>query len=603
MIFSLCRAALTLLTACCVFAVPLAGPAESAAVGQTVSTEELLETIFQSLDLPTLARTPSLVPTAFEAASEWGIIDISTVSPAQPVTQGDAVYFAFLSMGWSHEAQLANWLCGDGTPPPAWTEQIRQGTLILAEQVKPAAPSELWENPDVLLTPQEAQKLAKWLGDCRQALIWDKKFSSPAGTLWLRRTGTGRPPAGWQVSLASFETYDEASSFLQKIQGRLPKNLRLSIIDGNPRYDVVTPKVASAAIAQAQAKQLPGSAVVPAATDSSIQTLFFAGWSPAKLSDTYVTTFQQLSNNRSLPLSEYGRITGSEAAINGGYFYMGQPIGTIFISGVPQNTAYPQRSMVAWKANGGTFFGSGDFRIQLQNGGRQVGVPRTINKETLPGELGFFSGELGRSVAMSSATRLFSLSKGKLRLLQSDPTTMKPTDWLLEDRSINGRLSEGDPITLNVQWRDENAQGTVGALQGGPLLLKDGKIQRMNEGIAVGVINRRHPRTLVGRIGKTVWWLAVDGRAPWHSSGLTLDEATTLGQYLGFTDLLNLDGGGSTELLYHGYPVNKPSDGRERKLPYAVCFGGTIPPQPVQMATDNPEEDVIEQLLNKLLSH
>jgi oligopeptide transport system permease protein len=39
---------------------------------------------------------------------------------------------------------------------------------------------------------------------------------------------------------------------------------------------------------------------------------------------------------------------------------------------------------------------------------------------------------------------------------------------------------------------------------------------------------------------------------------------------LGLTSLLNLDGGGSTEMWFDGHVVNRLSDGRERKMPYGL---------------------------------
>ena len=39
---------------------------------------------------------------------------------------------------------------------------------------------------------------------------------------------------------------------------------------------------------------------------------------------------------------------------------------------------------------------------------------------------------------------------------------------------------------------------------------------------------------------------------------------------MGFQALLNMDGGGSSELWWQGHVVNQVSDGRERLMPYAL---------------------------------
>ena len=107
------------------------------------------------------------------------------------------------------------------------------------------------------------------------------------------------------------------------------------------------------------------------------------------------------------------------------------------------------------------------------------------------------------------------------------------------------------------------------AVQAGPLLYAPGLAPR-DEGIAPSVTMMRHPRTLLGWDGKNMTWLVVDGRSSWHSTGLTLSEAAVLGRRMGFQALLNMDGGGSSELWWQGHVVNQVSDGRERLMPYAL---------------------------------
>jgi len=61
----------------------------------------------------------------------------------------------------------------------------------------------------------------------------------------------------------------------------------------------------------------------------------------------------------------------------------------------------------------------------------------------------------------------------------------------------------------------------------------------------------RHPRTAVGTSdrGRFLWLLVVDGRQPGTSEGLTYAELGDWALSLGLTELLNLDGGGSTTLV------------------------------------------------------
>jgi len=60
-----------------------------------------------------------------------------------------------------------------------------------------------------------------------------------------------------------------------------------------------------------------------------------------------------------------------------------------------------------------------------------------------------------------------------------------------------------------------------------------------------------HPRTAAGLSAdkKTMWWIIVDGRQRRTSEGVDLVELAQLGKKIGCSDLINLDGGGSTTLV------------------------------------------------------
>lgn len=92
----------------------------------------------------------------------------------------------------------------------------------------------------------------------------------------------------------------------------------------------------------------------------------------------------------------------------------------------------------------------------------------------------------------------------------------------------------------------------------------------------------RHPRTAVGiaDAGKRLVFVVVDGRRPGVAAGMTLRELADYMVDLGCQAAINLDGGGSTELLIRNPDtgeltlMNTPSDGRERAV--ANVLGVTI---------------------------
>lgn len=96
----------------------------------------------------------------------------------------------------------------------------------------------------------------------------------------------------------------------------------------------------------------------------------------------------------------------------------------------------------------------------------------------------------------------------------------------------------------------------------GPLLLKEGQKEQYRTDRTF--VTNRHPRTAVGiRPDGTIVLLTVDGRIK-QSAGMSLDELTRTLHWLGCTEAINLDGGGSTTMYVRDFPydgiVNCPVD-------------------------------------------
>jgi len=96
-----------------------------------------------------------------------------------------------------------------------------------------------------------------------------------------------------------------------------------------------------------------------------------------------------------------------------------------------------------------------------------------------------------------------------------------------------------------------------------PTLLKGGKKQP----IPAAWANTRHPRTLIGHFkNDDLLFVVIDGRREGWSMGVTLEEAQSKLQEFNVRDAYNLDGGGSSTFYYDGKILNRPSDGRERRV-------------------------------------
>lgn len=113
---------------------------------------------------------------------------------------------------------------------------------------------------------------------------------------------------------------------------------------------------------------------------------------------------------------------------------------------------------------------------------------------------------------------------------------------------------------------DREALESLGVLQGAsflPTLIKDGKKQPIPKAWA----NKKEPRTLIGHFTNgDVLMIVIDGRQKGYSEGVTLEDAQDKLIGLNIRDAYNLDGGGSSTFYYNGKVLNKPSDGKERKV-------------------------------------
>ena len=112
-------------------------------------------------------------------------------------------------------------------------------------------------------------------------------------------------------------------------------------------------------------------------------------------------------------------------------------------------------------------------------------------------------------------------------------------------------------LTLTPPWAN-----VLDALGGGPIIVRDGKpVFRSFEGFTTDLLAVRHPRTGIGQLadGRIVM-VAVDGRQPGYSTGLTNFELALTMMRLGCVTASALDAGGSTTMAFDGKLLNRPSD-------------------------------------------
>lgn len=116
------------------------------------------------------------------------------------------------------------------------------------------------------------------------------------------------------------------------------------------------------------------------------------------------------------------------------------------------------------------------------------------------------------------------------------------------------------------------AAGVWNTLSFEPAIVEDGSIVDGIEDVEVDTnvgnhsIQGEQPRTAVGVIDDNhLVFVVVDGRSPGYSAGITMTGLAAIMQGLGATTAYNLDGGGSSTMVFDGELVNNPlGTGTER---------------------------------------
>jgi hypothetical protein len=119
-------------------------------------------------------------------------------------------------------------------------------------------------------------------------------------------------------------------------------------------------------------------------------------------------------------------------------------------------------------------------------------------------------------------------------------------------------------------------------LAAGPRLLREGAV------VPDPANQTRHPRTALGisAPGDKVWLVVTDGRQAGYSEGATLAEMANLLKELGAVNAINLDGGGSSALVYNdpqsglrvlNRPIQSGVPGKERPIATHIGVFAVVP--------------------------
>lgn len=155
-------------------------------------------------------------------------------------------------------------------------------------------------------------------------------------------------------------------------------------------------------------------------------------------------------------------------------------------------------------------------------------------------------------------------------VLYRDSMASAATELLLVDSSGDFSVMDDRVMTAG------NAEGLWQIFSFGPALVTDGEVF-VDEDDEVARSMASNPRTAIGQIGPLHYaFVVTDGRTE-ESAGLSLVQLADLMREIGCETAYNLDGGGSSTMVFQGEVVNNPTtNGRtitEREVSDIVYIG------------------------------
>ncbi|HWR44352.1 phosphodiester glycosidase family protein [Sporomusa sp.] len=276
-----------------------------------------------------------------------------------------------------------------------------------------------------------------------------------------------------------------------------------------------------------------------------------------------------------LPMVERSRAI---AAVNGSYFGLdGSIIGLLKIDGEIASTPEVPRTALGIMPDGKLFIDQVHYEGKIELPDTRTVPINAVNRERGENELVLYNGLYAPATGSNNFGIEYVVVNGKVTAVNTSNSPIPSDGFVLSAHGAAARLISclkvGDSVkvnqTLGPEW--DKTQHALGA---GPMLVKNNsvflttKIEEFGSDVAGG----RAPRTALGlKADGNILVVVVDGRHE-NSIGMTLLELALFMQELGAQDAMNLDGGGSSEMVLNGKIVNKPSDGRERRVGDALAI-------------------------------
>ncbi|MDR1732873.1 MAG: phosphodiester glycosidase family protein [Synergistaceae bacterium] len=518
-----------------------------------------------------------------------GIVTDEVSSLSAPVTRGQALRWMIQSLGLSAEAGFLSEL-------PLPFKDLKEmsaydrGCLVVATHMDPPLFKKHSGDfaPGHLLTPNEVKSLMASVKRADQHLRLEARFAPITGMeLELHREGTFSGFPKWRVHVYGFDEKIEAEA-----EQQIFAEAGFSMEVKNPNYEwslrnteLMEDYAQVRQLSELAGKRGKAVYVFPSLMNENLenQPLYWALLTidPSRYMIEPIIAPDGIT--ALAPLSSMMKNSGVQAALNAGFFAVsgrnaGSPIGTLQIARTLVNRPYKGRTSLGWSANNRATFGEVSWEgiLRIEEGWMTVD---SLNHAVKGNAVALYNVWYGKPTPLSDAvTEAIVRGDRCVSIRFGGGTAIEPGSYVLAGYGTNADLltrylKTGDAVHLESTFNGGNSPWDEmdNIIQAGPFLLRDGEIRIESEGFSSSILNLRHPRSAIGLTKKGKWIFFVgDGRNGLHSAGFTLQDMALILRTKGVAWALNLDGGGSSQIMVKGKMYNLPSDGRERPLSYAV---------------------------------
>ncbi len=499
--------------------------------------------------------------------------------PNSPLVRGDAFIWLVRALGHTFESAYMVNAALPFADLNGLTPTVRGAIAVAALSTPPVLrepPSERVRPGDPLTRAEAASLVWAYLQGVEQGMSLTFSVALEAGvTLILEKRGALRTPPVWRVQIGAFQDEERARRLADAMRARGHPAF-VDAVDEFFKVRVGNYATRDEAVGLQQRLAAEGLPTWIILTVPDYEALAGPFWSGVVLIEPAggarlrpaLASGPVIGRGRT---SEAARRAGAIAAINGGFFMAsGDPLGCLVVEGEVISEPLTGRSCVGITNDGQLLFDLLRLDAVASTNGDTVTIDG-VNRDRGAGEIILYRPAHGATTRTSALGAEVVVTGDVVQQVTDGRgnTPIPPGGYVLSGHargraSLLAAFKPGDRVSLRARLvpisGDPRWEGVRHVAGGGPRLLAGGQFVG-GEGFRPSFVNRRHPRTAIGRLedGRIVL-VVLGGRQPYHSLGMTLAELAGTLRRLGVTDALNLDGGGSTTLVVRGVVINLPSD-------------------------------------------